>query len=193
LGDKPAPQMIVIAGAPGSGKSAIFPVQHLGIDFFNADDRAAELNRGSYFSIPQEIRSRVNREFETFIAEHIVAQRTFAFETTLRSAITFDQAHLAKMAGFVTDMRYLALDNVERNLSRVKSRADKGGHSASERVLRAIREASLRNLPRALREFDRVRVYDNTAWKGAPELVLESISGQIVFQKLPPPAWLRLP
>lgn len=33
-------------------------------------------------------------------------------------------------------------------------RADKGGHSAPEPVLRNIYEASLRNLPRAIHELD---------------------------------------
>ncbi|MBL8231917.1 MAG: hypothetical protein JNL98_25690 [Bryobacterales bacterium] len=48
--------MIVIAGPPGSGKSTLFPVSSFGVDFFNADDRAAELNGGSYLGIPPEIR-----------------------------------------------------------------------------------------------------------------------------------------
>ncbi|MBM3767141.1 MAG: hypothetical protein FJW32_17265 [Acidobacteria bacterium] len=185
--------MLVVAGAPGSGKSTAFPVAGFGVDFFNADDRASELNGGSYVSIPQAVRTQVNREFEAFVVGHIGAKPSFAFETTLRSAITFEQARLAQAAGFAVEMRYLALDGFEQNLSRVKSRADKGGHSASESVLRAIYEASLRNLRRAISEIPWVRVYDNSAWHKTPELVLESISGQIVFQKLPPPAWLRLP
>jgi dephospho-CoA kinase len=51
--------MIVVAGPPGSGKSTAFPVQSEGVDFFNADDRAAELNGGSFQNIPPDIRSRV--------------------------------------------------------------------------------------------------------------------------------------
>ncbi|HEU0142389.1 MAG TPA: hypothetical protein VFQ79_21890 [Bryobacteraceae bacterium] len=46
------PRMIVVAGPPGSGKSSIFPVSSFGISCFNADDRAAELNHGSYVGIP---------------------------------------------------------------------------------------------------------------------------------------------
>jgi len=41
------PKMIVIAGPPGSGKSTAFSVSSFGVAFFNADDRAAELNGGS--------------------------------------------------------------------------------------------------------------------------------------------------
>jgi dephospho-CoA kinase len=40
--------MIVVAGPPGSGKSTAFPVAESGVDSSNIDDRAAELNQGSF-------------------------------------------------------------------------------------------------------------------------------------------------
>ena len=58
--------MVVIAGPPGSGKSSIFPVSTFGLAYFNADDRAAQLNGGSYLGIPKDTRQAVNREFEKF-------------------------------------------------------------------------------------------------------------------------------
>jgi len=47
-----APRMFIDAGPPGVGKSRAFPVSGFGVDFFNADDRAAALNHGSYLNIP---------------------------------------------------------------------------------------------------------------------------------------------
>src|SRR5437773_4206936 len=91
-----SPRMIVIAGPPGSGKSSIFPVSSFGISHFNADDRAAELNGGSYIGIPRQIRTVVSRDFEAFVLECIEQRTSFAIETTLRSGITFEQAKLAK-------------------------------------------------------------------------------------------------
>jgi predicted ABC-type ATPase len=85
-----SPRMIVIAGPPGSGKSSIFPVSSFGVSYFNADDRAAELNAGSYVGIPQEIRQAVNREFDAFVLDCIQRPTSFAIETTLRSAVTFE-------------------------------------------------------------------------------------------------------
>lgn len=90
------PRMIVVAGAPGSGKSSIFPVSSFAVPYFNADDRAAELNVGSYIGIPKHIRVIVNREFEAFVLDCIDRRTSFAIETTLRSAVTFEQAALAK-------------------------------------------------------------------------------------------------
>jgi dephospho-CoA kinase len=53
--------MIVVAGPPGSGKSSLFPVSETGLDSFNADDRAAELNSGSYQNITPDIRIQVGK------------------------------------------------------------------------------------------------------------------------------------
>jgi hypothetical protein len=81
--------MFIVAGPPGSGKSTAFPVAGFGVDFFNADDRAAALNQGSYLGIPRAVRREVNRVFEAFAQDHIERQVSCAFETTLRSTITF--------------------------------------------------------------------------------------------------------
>jgi predicted ABC-type ATPase len=94
------PRLFIVAGPPGGGKSSFFALADFADHVFNADDRAAELNSGSYENIPTAIRSAVNREFEQFIRENIRAGTSFALETTLRSTITFEQAKLAGQNGF---------------------------------------------------------------------------------------------
>jgi predicted ABC-type ATPase len=184
------PKMIVVAGPPGSGKSTLYPLSNFGVTYFNADDRAAELNGGSYIGISNEIRKTVNRQFQAFILGSIEKGASFAIETTLRSDVTFDQARLAKQAGFVTEMRYLALRDFATHLERVKARADAGGHSASETTLRRSYEASLRNLRRAALEMDILWVYDNTPIDASHPLVLEARNGEICFLSDDAPVWL---
>ncbi len=121
-----SPRMFIVAGPPGSGKSTAFPVSGFGVDFFNADDRAAALNQGSYLNISRAIREQVNRLFEAFVADHIERRVSCAFETTLRSGITFEQAAAGRKAGFVIEMRYLAPQDFEMHLERIKMRADMG-------------------------------------------------------------------
>lgn len=185
-----APRMIIVAGPPGGGKSSLFPVSGFGVPYFNADDRAAELNGGSLIGISRQIRAAVNREFQTFILDSIDRRTSFAIETTLRSAVTFEQAAHAKAAGFVTEMRYLALRDFATHLERVKARADAGGHSASETTLRGICRASLANLERAVLEMDDLWVYDNSPVGGPPRLVLEAERGVVRYLPADPPGWL---
>ena len=184
------PTMIVVAGPPGSGKSTAFPVSGFDVAGFNADDRAAALNRGSYAGISRQIRQQVNREYERFVIDCIQRRKSFAIETTLRSHVTFEQARLAKAAGFAIEMRYLALASFELHLERVKARADAGGHSASEATLRRIHNASLANLARATDETEELWIYDNGKLGGPPRLVMEAKAGRIIFLEEPPPAWL---
>ncbi|MBL8231918.1 MAG: hypothetical protein JNL98_25695 [Bryobacterales bacterium] len=134
----------------------------------------------------------MNEEFTSFVADHIHDRKSFAFETTLRSEITFEQARAARSAGFAVEMRYVALADFVMNLERVKIRADRGGHSAPAPVLRGIYSASIRNLARAIREMDALRVYDNSEWGAGPKLLLESSAGHLVYRAEPPPDWLQL-
>jgi predicted ABC-type ATPase len=142
--------MFIVAGPSGGGKSSLFALSDFTGHVFNADDRAAQLNAGSYQRIPLSVRTAVNREFEEFIYTNIRSGASFALETTLRSTITFDQARFAKEHGFQVYMRYVALDTVECHIERVERRAARGGHSASEATLRRIHASSLSNLPLAL-------------------------------------------
>lgn len=180
----------LIAGPPRSGKSSIFPVSSFGFAHFNADDRAAQLNGDSYVGIPNHIRQAVNREFAAFVLDCIERRTSFAIETTLRSSVTFEQAKLAKVAGFATEMRYLALRDFAMHVERVKARADAEGHSASEATLLQTYKSSLANLPTAVVEMDDLWVYDNSPVGGPPRLVLETDNGVIRFLADPAPHWL---
>jgi len=124
------------------------------------------------------------------VLDQIGKRESFAIETTLRSQTTFEQARLAKAAGFRVAVRYLALADFAMHLERVKARADAGGHSASESALRQIHNSSLSHLPRAVEEADQLWVYDNSKVSGPPRLVLEAGGGRIAFLDEPPPKWL---
>jgi predicted ABC-type ATPase len=190
-----APRMFIVAGPPGAGKSSVFALSRYTNTIFNADDRAAELNGGSYENIPLSVRVVVNREFEQFVHANIRACVSFALETTLRSKITFEQARLARDNGFRVSMRYVALETVELHLERVLRRASRGGHSASEGTLRRIHASSLANLPIALdpekSAIETVRIYDNSREEATPTLVLAVRAGRVTRLADDFPNWLQ--
>lgn len=183
----PRPRMVVVAGPPGGGKSVAVPISAMGLDFFNADDRSAELH-GSYQGIPPEVRTYVNTELREFIAGHIRSGQSFAFETTFQNPIFFEQAREAKAAGFNVELTYISLRDVELHIERVIARGRNGGHSAPRVVIEDIYQKSIANLPQALREVDAVAVLDNTR---EPVEVLLVLNGRVTYLHPHPPEWLE--
>lgn len=182
--------MFVVAGPPGSGKTTYFPVTAFGVSSFNIDDQCAQI-LGSYRAISREVRRAVAKECERFVHEHIVHGQSFAVETTLRTTVAIDQAELARKRGFSTELFFVATDSITENITRVLQRAQGGGHGASERDIRAIHEASIANLRKALDVFERVRVYDSTTRWTAPLLVAVARGGRLTRHG-GSPAWLDL-
>ena len=187
--------MIVVAGPPGSGKSSRFSLSAFGVEWFNADNRAAELNSGSFRKISNQIRTQVNVEFQQWILDSHRFEQEPALETTLPSPITFDQARLAHDHGFWTSMHFLLAGSVEESIRRITERSYRGGHSASERLVREIYGKSTNNLFTAL-DFGKsgievVRVYDNSAVGAEPRQVLSFRRGRFLSVADEIPAWLE--
>ena len=180
---------MVVAGPPGSGKTTYFPVTAFGVDSFNIDDRCAQI-LGSYRSISRDVRRAVAKECEVFVRDHIARGLSFAVETTLRTSAAIEQAELARKQGFTTQLRFVATDSIEKNVARVLQRAQGGGHGASERAIRAIHDASIANLKKAIDAFQRVRVYDSTAQWTTPRLVATARVGHVTLHGVSP-AWLK--
>jgi predicted ABC-type ATPase len=184
------PLAVVVAGPSGSGKSTYFPVREFGVGSFNVDDRCAELNRGSYRGIPDHLRRQAQRECETFVADSIAKQRSFAVETTLRSLAAIEQAERARSSGFHTCMIFVASDDVEENIRRVTRRALDGGHGAPFARIREIYRSSLANLSKALPVFHEAFLYDSSAHAADPRIVRRYEHGQIIVDLPPAPVWL---
>ena len=181
----------MVAGPPGGGKSTLFPASEFGVDYFNADDVAATLNGGSYLNISPETRRQVNRQFELFIDEHIRDGKSFAIETTLRTVITFEQAQRARAKGFFLVMYYVTVQSAREAMKRVAIRADAGGHSAPKKFLTHTYRCSMGNLPIAISQFDRVFVFDNSAFNARPQAVIRGIDGGIDIMGTPTPLWVQ--
>ena len=96
---------------------------------------------------------------------------------------------MARRNGFVTHLRFVATDSIAENIARVLQRAQSGGHGASEREIRAIHDASIANLSKAVAVFERVRLYDSTTPWAKPRLVATAREG-VLTRRGRSPAWL---
>jgi predicted ABC-type ATPase len=158
--------MDIVAGPQGSGKSTFFRVADRGFDSFNVDERRRELNRGSAQGIPDPVRERSVRELQAFIESHIREGRSFSFEATLAREVMFEQASQARGRGFEVLLTYVATD-LDECVERVMKRLELGGHGVPAQVIAETYAASMRNLTRAIRQFDVVHVWDNSVRAGA--------------------------
>lgn len=182
--------MLVVAGPSGSGKSRLYPVAAYGYASFNVDDRCRDLH-GTYVSVPPSVRAQAQQECEAFVTSQIAARSSLAVETTLRTDIAIRQAAEAKKAGFLTQMIYVATDDVEVNVERVARRGLRGGHSAAPERIREIYASSLANLVVALAIFDNVLLFDNSSDGADAVFVCEFRAGRMMPAATDLPSWLR--
>jgi predicted ABC-type ATPase len=185
-----APRMIVVGGPPGGGKSTTFPVRSFGVDAFNVDERCRELH-GSFERIPREVRAWASSECELFVRDHIEGGLDFAVETTMRTSIAVEQARRARARGFTTLLFFMAAEDADIHIQRVRARAFGGGHAAPEVEIRATYVASIAMLPEAIGAFDVVECFDTTANDSAPRWVASARAGEVALRSDPMPAWLK--
>lgn len=167
---KPAPQVVVIAGSNGAGKSTVAPdllQGALSVDaFLNADQIAAGLSRFA----PEDAAWEAGRIMLRRIGELIDQRRSFAFESTLSGRVVAGKIDDWLARGYRVRITYLWLDDPDLAVRRVEQRARSGGHDVPEDVIR-------RRFWRSIRNFDRIyaprvnswRLYDSSV-PGTPQV-----------------------
>jgi predicted ABC-type ATPase len=129
----PEKQLIIIAGANGSGKTtfAIPYMKELGFDFLNADEIAKKLeNQGQENAL-----IKAGRIFFANLNRNISNNVNFIVETTLSGTYINKVATKAKNAGYQIKVIYIFLDNPQLCIERVKTRVIKGGHDVPEEAI----------------------------------------------------------
>lgn len=168
------PSCIILGGPNGSGKSSAFAKLNLDGVWINADEIARDLRDSN------DGKSRERRASEIVlrkVAEMIKKKRSFVFETTLSSQQSLRMMREAKESGFKVGLFYVALDNVEDNIDRVRQRVLKDGHDIQEADIRRRYQGSLSKLVDALKLADEVVLIDNSGLK--PREVFTIVSGKV--------------
>ena len=101
---------------------------------------------------------------------------------------------MARAQGFWTTMRYVSAGSVDESVKRVRQRSYRGGHSASERLIRDIYEKSMQHLLAAL-DFDGsaielLRIYDNSHFGGPAKELMALRHGRPIRLAREIPGWL---
>ena len=162
---KSIPRIYVLAGTNGAGKSSIggAMLMYQGVNYFNPDDAAALIvnaNPGIELTKAQSVAWHEG----TRLLERAIAERLdYAFETTLGGSTITGLLNKAIASRMEVRIWYVGLDNVERNIIRVRARAARGGHDIPDERIRQRYVHSVLNLIRLMPKLSELRVYDNSA------------------------------
>lgn len=151
-----APQLILICGCNGSGKSTftystLQKEQHL---IYVDPDRIAKEENCS----PMQAGRMALIRTKEFLAN----KESFLKESTLSSQSDLKLIKDAQLQGFSVKMTYLGLDSADDAVERVDRRYKNGGHSVPEEDIRRRYERTLENLPKAIALVDKIRIIDNS-------------------------------
>jgi predicted ABC-type ATPase len=186
------PQIFVLAGCNGAGKSSIGgqALQAAGIPYFNPDLAAREAIATATALGRILTQGEANAwAWEEGVARlrRAIAQRgNYALETTLGGETIVGLLMEAATAGLAVNVWFVGLDSVELHVARVAQRVARGGHDIPRADIERRYVRSRLNLIRLLPKLNQLVVYDNSALANAdapaktgPRLLLRWVGGAI--------------
>ena len=177
------PVLTLIAGPNGSDKSTLIQsAEFSGRErLLDVDAIARTLNPSN----PAAAAILAGRELLKRIDDYFASAESFGGETTLSSRRNEVLLRRAKSLGYEIDLVFVGLDNSERCIARIRSRAAQGGYFIPDASVRRRYARSLVNGVKALRIADRAKVYDNSG--DGHRLILIVRAGAIVWRAEPLP------
>ncbi len=98
-----------------------------------------------------------------FLRQKLLASKiSFTFETVMSHASKVELLAQAQRAGYPAYLYFIAMDDSEINVSRVRNRVKLGGHSVPEDRIVSRYHRSLDLLLNAIRHTNRAYVFDNS-------------------------------
>ncbi len=182
------PNLIVVAGCNGSGKStfsqSLLP-DH--IQLFDADKRKKEHYDAAKFD--SELRDKMawnttQIEFEKNVASAIENKTDFAYETNFNAnPMHWIQQFIT--AGFEIHLIYFCLKNTELAKERVAIRYENGGHYVSNREVEQRYKSGFENLNNLFSNFDTLLLLETSQHNKLPRTVVH-LKKKSTHQLFPP-------
>ena len=158
------PELIVIAGPNGSGKTTV-TLKFLhhewsdGVLYINPDQIAND-RFGDWNS--QEAILKAANYCSELREKSLIDKTSFVFETVLSSTDKIDFLIRAKEAGFFIRVFFIATNHPSINASRIANRVMEGGHDVPITKIVSRYYKSISNCEIVARIADRLYVYDNS-------------------------------
>jgi predicted ABC-type ATPase len=139
----------------------------------------------------------VNSYFASAVADFLRREMlrnglSFTFETVMSSPDKVAFLKTARGQGYRTCLYYIATDDPEINISRVRNRVSQGGHPVPEDKIVSRYERSLNFLMDAIRNTNRAYVFDNSGNNQERVFLAEITDGKILEMKTDSmPAWFK--
>jgi len=128
-----------------------------------------------------------------FLRQKLLEQKiSFTFETVMSHSNKVELLEQAQSAGYRTYLYFIATDDPEINISRVRNRVKLGGHSVPEDRIASRYYRSLDLLMHAIRYANRAYVFDNSGDNKKHTWLAEITDGKELELKSDQiPAWFK--
>lgn len=158
------PQLHVLAGVNGAGKSSIggAAVREAGAEYYNPDEAARKVMKANPHLSQVEANGVAWQNGKLMLERAIRERLDFAFETTLGASTMTGLLIQAAEAGFAVHVWYAGLASPEQHVERVRARVRAGGHDIAEADIRRRYQHSRLNLIRLLPYLASLRIFDNS-------------------------------
>lgn len=158
------PELIIIAGPNGSGKTSITQkfLHHEwaeGTTYINPDQIAKDLFGD--WNDKEAVLKAAN--YSSDLREKCLAEKkSFVFETVFSAQDKIDFVIRAKQAGFFIRIFFISTSNPTINASRIATRVMEGGHDVPITKIISRYNKSIQNCKTVSSIVDRLYVYDNS-------------------------------
>lgn len=175
------PELIIIAGPNGSGKTSVTKrfLHHEwaeGTIYINPDEVANEMF-GDWNSLEAVLSAA--KFCEEWRERCLSERKSFVFETVMSAIDKVDFIAKAKKYGFFIRLFFISTENPKINASRIADRVMKGGHDVPIPKIISRYYKSIENCKTVSSIVDRLYVYDNSVDGEEAKLQFRLVDGKM--------------
>ena len=175
------PELIIIAGPHGSGKTSVTKrfLHHEwaeGTIYINPDEVANEMF-GDWNSLEAVLSAA--KLCEEWRERCLLERKSFVFETVMSAIDKVDFIAKAKKYGFFIRLFFISTENPKINASRIADRVMKGGHDVPIPKIISRYYKSIENCKTVSTIVDRLYVYDNSVDGEEAKLQFRLVNGKM--------------